>query len=53
MLIEMCLLLERKMACQPPKEVDMEKVKYLPALDFQLDEIVATLDISRSTLSGA
>ena len=38
------------MAGRPPKEIDMEDVKYLLAFDFQLDEIAARLDVSRSTL---
>ena len=38
------------MAGQPPKELDMDEVKHLLAFDFHLDEIAATLDVSRSTL---
>ena len=50
MLSEVCLLLEFKMAGRPPIEVDMEQVKHLLALDFQLDEIATIMEISRSTL---
>ena len=46
----MCFLLECKMAGRPPKEVDIEEVKHLLAFDFQLDEIAAIVDVSRSTL---
>ena len=38
------------MASRPHKEVDMDEVKHLLAFDFRLDEIAATLDVSRSTL---
>ena len=38
------------MASRPPKEVDIEEVKHLLAFDFQLDEIAAIVDVSRSTL---
>ena len=38
------------MAGRPSKEVDMEEVKHLLVYDFQLDEIAAIVDVSRSTL---
>ena len=49
MLSAMCFLLMCKIAGRPPKEVDIE-VKHLLTFDFQLDEIAAIVDVSRSTL---
>ena len=39
-----------KMAGRPVLELDLEEVKYLLAFDFNLEDIAALLDVSRSTL---
>ena len=38
------------MAGRPVLELDLEEVKYLLAFDFNLEDIAALLDVSRSTL---
>ena len=38
------------MAGRPALELDLEEVKYLLAFDFNLEDIAALLDVSRSTL---
>ena len=50
MLSSMSGLCCSNMAGHPVLELDLEEVKYLLAFDFNLEDIAALLDVSRSTL---